>query len=108
MSSSSMFRTAAPYGGAVLAVGLLGAYVAVAAFSTVIKIIGVAVAFFGAYAFLNVVQAGTKASTDQEFHSSLGKTLVISAGSAIYSMIRMLASAAFNAILGRVFSPHRH
>ncbi|NGX37698.1 MAG: hypothetical protein K1000chlam2_00860 [Chlamydiae bacterium] len=88
------FDAAKPYGGATLAVGAIGALVAINATSTAAIVMSVALAIIGAYAFIGVLACYWKHSDDPaKFQKEVGKFMLTTASAGIADLIATVAKA---------------
>ncbi|MBI5346236.1 MAG: hypothetical protein HZB76_03745 [Chlamydiae bacterium] len=92
MAHPSTFKAAVPFGVASLAIGAAGAVVAIVCAATALKILGVAAAIIGSYAFFATLLCGIENSGDsQKFKAELHKYVGSVVGSAIAGIIREIA-----------------
>ena len=94
MVQPTTFRTALPYGIGALAVGAIGAGIALTASTTVATVAGVALALFGATAFYGVVACGfAHRGKPEAFQRNIGSFMATAAGAVISNMISTVANA---------------
>lgn len=90
---TSTFYTALPYAALTLGTAIAGATVAITAGSSAVAVSGIAIAFFGSYAFFGVVTCGTRhASNPKGFQEEIGKYVATAAGMAVTNIVSTIAN----------------
>lgn len=107
VQSHSMFNTALPYGAATLAIGVVGAITAVAAYSTIGLIMGIALGILGGFGFWGVVTCGLASRTSDEFHQNIWTHMATAAGAGIASMIQFTIQIVIAKVIDGLFNRRR-
>lgn len=89
-STSSVFNTALPYGAATLAVGAVGATLALTASSTIATFLGIAVGLCAAYAFMGVIACALASRDAKQFEENIGKTMITFGSIALADIISLV------------------
>lgn len=99
-NNTSTFMAALPYAVSTIALGCIGAVVALVCASTVLKVVGVIAALMGTYAFLATVMCGVLHSGNPAaFKKDIGKYIATGMGSAITSIIEQVARSVLQGII---------
>ncbi|MBM3192442.1 MAG: hypothetical protein FJZ63_07330 [Chlamydiae bacterium] len=100
----SVFRAGLPYGVATLAVGVIGAYVAVTTASTAAAVAGVALGLFGAYGAIVTMVTAYYSKDAADFKSKIHKALGATAVAVVSQIISTVAEAVLNNLIGKWLS----
>lgn len=107
--SSSVYNAAFPYGAATLAVGVVGATIALTASSTAATFLGIAVGLCAAYAFMGVVACALASRDPKQFEDNVGKTMVTFGSMALAEIIStVVQTVLINLVLNLVNGKNRN
>jgi len=103
-SNNSTHVAAVPYGAATLAVGAIGAGLALLAAATALKVAGIVIGLFGVYAFGGVLFCAVRHSHSADaFRANVHDYIAASFGIALSTMIEQVARTAFQSLLDTAF-----